>query len=190
MTEDLLREALRERADRTAYEPTPLARVATAAHAIRRRRRTAGVLIAAAAIVAITVPMAVVASRSDPDSAPVRPGPTEPVLPSDGAPRPPVKEGDSAPPRIAYAVDGEIINPDGGRFTPPGELGISTFTPYDGGYLVAGDRYFEGSASIVHYDASGAIVDQWVGAGLAVGSTERRPGRRSARPSRACSSPR
>ena len=166
MTEDLLRDALRERADRTAYEPTPLTQVATAARVIRRRRRTTGVLVAAAAIVVVTVPIAVVTSRSDTDSAPVGPGPTEPALTPDASAPPPEVGVQAAPPRIAYAVDGQIVNPDGTRVDLPDEFGLGgQFTPYQGGFLLAAT--YEGYV-LFRVDSEGGTEPGGCSGGLAI----------------------
>jgi hypothetical protein len=168
MSEDLLRATLRERADQTVYDPTPLGAVNTAARAIRRRRRTTGVLVAAAAVVAITVPIAVVANRADPDSAPVEPGPSEPVLTPDGTPSSPILEAEGPPPLVAYAEGQDIIEPGGDTFRVPGTAGISAFASIHGGYLVADQHYFEGTVGLTRYDASGQEIESWTTGGLAM----------------------
>ncbi|MFA6575859.1 MAG: hypothetical protein WCS84_10600 [Nocardioides sp.] len=163
--EELLRDALRHHADRTPYDATPVGEVATAARGLRRRRRVGAALATAAAVAAVTVPITLVANHSDPDPAP--PGPT-PTVPAPETTH--TAATTPAPPRIAYAVNAEIVLPDGGTFTPPGGRGISEFTSFGEGFLVAGEDYFEGSVSLVRYDADGQVVESWTGSGLATGT--------------------
>ncbi|KQW49162.1 hypothetical protein ASC77_10740 [Nocardioides sp. Root1257] len=52
------------------------------------------------------------------------------------------------PPRIGYADGDTWVAPDGTRTKLPTTFGISSITPYAGGFLVADTRYFEGSVGL------------------------------------------
>jgi hypothetical protein len=167
--EELMRDALRHRADLTPYAATPVREVEAAALRLRGRRRALVTAGAAAAVAVLAVPLAVV-TADEPDAPP---GPPATTTVSPGPPSSdPTSTTDAAPdaPRVAYAEGRRIHEPDGDVFLLARGRGVSGFVPYLGGYLVADDRYFEGTVGLVRYDADGTEVAAWATAGRPVSS--------------------
>ncbi|MGH3443942.1 MAG: hypothetical protein ACRDPB_01070 [Nocardioidaceae bacterium] len=149
-TEDLLIDTLRERTERTEYPTTPMATVRSRARAVRVRRRRTTVLAAAAGVAALVVPGAVWLSHS-PESSP-RPSQVSSSGPSQArtsaSPTPHQVRLASipigAPPRIAYFGPRGFINEQGQVVTfahleqPTNAYVPTSFTPYEGGFLVVG----------------------------------------------------
>ena len=69
------------------------------------------------------------------------------------------------PPGIGYVDHGAWHGPDGARVDLPDRHGISAITPYDGGFLIADTRYFEGSVGLVRVDEAGQKVGDWTSSG-------------------------
>jgi hypothetical protein len=168
--EQLLRDALRHRADLTPYDATPVGDAEAGAHRLRRRRRATAVAGAVLAVAAVTVPVAVVTGRDSAAPPPASSSPTP--TPSTTTTRPDLTPPTGAAPRVAYAAGRRIHEPDGDTFVLPRGLGVSGFAPYRGGYLVADARYFEGTVGLSRYDADGREVASWTTSGVPVGSPD------------------
>lgn len=136
-TEDLIRDALRDRADGVEAQRTSMADVISTAQGIRRRRRTVVVLAAAAAVVAVAVPTATFVGRDRSGSSPL-PGTNGPTAPlTTGAPQVDVQDlPQGEPPRIAYLQGNVFVSAEGNRTTLPLQ-GVTNATPYHGGFLAA-----------------------------------------------------
>ncbi len=149
-TEDLTR-SLREHADRVATAPLGIEDVRRRATRIRRRRHGAALTAVAATVaVAVAVPMSLTGRQHEP----VQPaGPAKPVtvtLDPAGAPR-----GDD--PAIPYAVDGEIVAPDGARVRTGGD--ITAFAPLGSRWVVAGIDE-NGIGTVRQLDEDGSQLDR------------------------------
>jgi len=143
--EDLLARSLHEVTEQTDYPSTPLATVATRAHVVRARRRRTAALAAAAAVAVVVTPGAIWLSRSPGTS----PGPSHEATsgPTVTSTPPPVRLASipaGSPPRIMYSGPRGYINEQGQVITfahpqQPADAYVPTsFTPYDGGFLVVG----------------------------------------------------
>lgn len=134
-TEDLLREALHARADRTTYEPTSVADVATRARFEQRRQTRGRVLVAAAAAAAVALPVGLVLGTG-PDSSPEPAGPTEPVTVRIDS-LTDLEQG--APPAIDHVDGSTYVFASGERLELSVEPGVVLdAAPYRGGALVSG----------------------------------------------------
>lgn len=149
--DELLRDALNQRASAIAFTPTPLRDVEVGAHRMRGRRRAATTLLSAAAIVIVAIPIALFAARA-PDTEPSEPSPTSPTSPSPASPSPTTKQGpqlESLPrgqdPLIGYLDAGIFVGPDGTRTRVPDRFGVSQIAAFGQQFLVADARYFEGT---------------------------------------------
>ncbi|MFC6286264.1 hypothetical protein ACFP3Q_07775 [Nocardioides sp. GCM10027113] len=134
-TEDLLRDALHAQADRTTYEPTRAADVASRARFAQRRQNRGRLLVAAAAAAAIALPVgAILADRPATAPAPAEP-PGKPVtLRLDSAAELP----QGAPPAVDHAFGGTYVFADGDTVElPVGGGPIRDAAPYLDGVLVA-----------------------------------------------------
>lgn len=80
----------------------------------------------------------------------------------------------TGPPAIAYVADSVLHQPDGTTVQLPQRWGITGIVEYDGGYLVADDRIFEGTVGMQRLDAEGRIVESWAGTGSPVVSRDGR----------------
>lgn len=148
-TEDILTQALAERAEATPYDATPLATVAGRARRIRRRRRTTGGAAAAAAVLAIVLPVAVVTGGDGTDAPAPAPAP-------DG------------PPSRGYAVDGVYHRADGSTVELPAGTAWSSVTELaDGGLVVTAE---DATSSAAELDADGHVAAQWCTSSLPVTS--------------------
>ena len=165
--ERLLADALRDRAEATDHPTTPLRDVVTAAHAIRRRRRRTAVLAVAAAVLAVTVPTAVVLGTRDAGSPePLGPTPTAPTSSTSAAPLPSLAGLRQGPaPRIAHLEGSTFVSVDGSRSALPVALGdvatrrdLSAVTPYHGGYLLVAADPATGSARLFTIDGQGRLT--------------------------------
>ncbi len=152
--DELLRDALNQRATTIAFTPTPLRDVETAAGRIRGRRRAAMVLMSAAAVVILAIPIALFAARA-PDTAPSQPSPSptslSPTSPTSTS-TPTTGQGpqlESLPrgpnPLIGYLDAGTFVGPDGTRTRVPDRFGVSQIAVFGQQFLVADTRYFEGT---------------------------------------------
>jgi hypothetical protein len=86
-------------------------------------------------------------------------------------PEPPPSLSDlprGVPPRIGYVDHGVWHGTDGARVELPDEHGISAITAYDGGFLVADTRFFEGSLGVVRIADDGRRLGDWASSGGAV----------------------
>lgn len=88
----------------------------------------------------LLVVTAIAVSCSEPAPAPVAPVPV-PVASLDDLPR-------GAAPRIGYVDHQAYVAPDGRRTSLPRRLGVSGIVPYDGGFLVSDNRFFEGTVGL------------------------------------------
>jgi hypothetical protein len=144
--EDLLKNALHDRVERTDYPSTPLSAVAGRAGAIRARRRRTTLLAAAAAVGVVIVPGAIWLGHS-PDSSPhpgqtTSSGPTS--NPTEQTSVPPSIHLDALPlgekPGIDYLAGDTYVTMHGDRTTSPAFGTAGTATPVRGGVLVAEAR--------------------------------------------------
>lgn len=133
-TEDLLTQALHGRAERAAYQPTPVAEVAARARVIRRRQRRNNLVVAVAAVVAVTVPTALLVGQDTT-------GRTDPAVPSPSVSIPPEAEDtfiagveQGPPPAIDYVQRETYVSGDERTMLLLSD--VLTATPYRGGYLV------------------------------------------------------
>lgn len=89
--------------------------------------------------------------RASPTRVPAQPTPPAAATPSPG---PPSLDDlpTGPPPRIAYADRGVIVHPNGRRERLIGQrrIGVSAFTPFRGGWLVADTRFFEGTVGLAY----------------------------------------
>lgn len=69
------------------------------------------------------------------------------------------------PPAVGYVADGVWHDPSGRRVQLPDRHGISAVTAYDGGFLVADARFFEGSVGLARVDCAGRTVESWTSSG-------------------------
>jgi len=146
--DELLRDALNQHATTIAFTPTPLRDVETAAYRMRGRRRAATVLMSAAAVVIVTIPVALFAARA-PDTAPSQPSPS-PTSPSSTSSTtgqgPQLESLPRGPnPLIGYLDAGTFVGPDGTRTRMPDRFGVSQIAVFGQQFLVADTRYFEGT---------------------------------------------
>ena len=65
------------------------------------------------------------------------------------------------PPAVGYAADGVFLGPEGRRVEVPNRYGISSITPYDGGFFIADQRIFEGSNGLMRVDEAGHVDERW-----------------------------
>lgn len=134
--EDLLRDALQARADRTTYEPTQAADVASRARFAQRRQNRGRALVAAAAVAAVAVPVGLfVADR--PGSAPT-PTPAGPVGEADIVRIDALGDLElGAPPAIGHVDDGTYVLPSGKRVELPvrEDAPVTDAAQYLGGVL-------------------------------------------------------
>lgn len=134
-TEDLLRQSLRARADRTEYQPTSPLDVARRARELRRKRSMTTVLAAAATVAAVAVPAAVVlGTGEDPGRSPAPAGPAGGATVTVGS----LSElPTGAPPAVDYLLDRTYVFGAGGRTELDVEPGaVRDAAPYPGGVLV------------------------------------------------------
>jgi hypothetical protein len=166
--ERLLADSLHARADHAAYERTPIADVVSTAHGIRRRRHRDAGLAAAALVVAVTVPAAVVLAPGDGTD----PGPSHRTTSATPGPSPSGRALAELPqgpaPRIAYVDGHDFVSSEGSRTRLPIDAGISAATPYHGGFLVADDAMFEGTVGLHLIGSDGTEQQSWCSAGTPV----------------------
>lgn len=143
-TEDLLRRSLHDRADRTTYEPTLAADVATRARFLQRRRTRTTALVAAAVVVAVAIPLGIVLAVG-PDASLEPAGPSSPrVVRVDALSD--LTQG--APPAIDHVDDRAYVFASGERLElPVDDGGVLDAAPYLGGILVASAGPRLGSAA-------------------------------------------
>lgn len=74
------------------------------------------------------------------------------------------------PPAVGYVDHGVWRGPDGRTVDVPDRHGISSITPYDGGFLIADTRWFEGSNWVVRVNETGHVDERgpWASSGGAV----------------------
>src|SRR5688500_8337926 len=130
-TEEMLRQSLHARADRTAHEPTPMLDVVRRAHELRRRSRRTTLIAAAAAAAAVGVPAGLALGTADPDRT-VAPAETTVTMGSlSDLPM-------GAPPAVDYVLDRTYVSADGTKTELAVDAGsVLDATPYLGGVLVA-----------------------------------------------------
>ncbi|GAB3771307.1 hypothetical protein FB382_000418 [Nocardioides ginsengisegetis] len=146
--ERLLTEALHRRADHASYDVTGVGDVASTARGIRRRQLRNRTVLAAAAVLVVTVPTAVFVRGHGASPAP---GPTHPVPSSID-----LRDLARGPaPRISYVEGHDFIGTDGSRHALPIAGGITAITPYHGGFLVADDHTVGASVGLHQYDGQG-----------------------------------
>jgi hypothetical protein len=143
--EDLLTDALNDRAERTDYPTTPLSTVAGRAGAVRARRRRTTSVLAAAAVVAVVVPGAVWLGHS-PGSSP-QPGQSLSSGPTTSPTTQPTAHSsdplvlDALPqgkkPGIDYLVGDTYVTMNGDRITSPVFRRATTATSVRGGVLAS-----------------------------------------------------
>lgn len=134
-TEDLLRRSLHERAERTTYEPTLVADVATRARFLQRRRTRTTALAAAAVVAAAVIPLGIVLADG-PDSSLEPAGPANPRVVR-VEPLSDLTQG--APPAIDHVDDSTYVFASGERVElPVDDGGVLDAAPFRGGILVAG----------------------------------------------------
>ena len=132
--EQLLGDALQQRASGTTYTPTPIADVVSTARGVRRQQRHRAALVAAAVVLAVVTPTAVVLSQSgerSPQPSGI-PSATDSVTPDDrlaSLPRGPA-------PQVDYLDGSTYVASAGGRTRLPGQATAIGVTPYHGGFLV------------------------------------------------------
>ncbi|MCW2765802.1 MAG: hypothetical protein JWO11_1761 [Nocardioides sp.] len=133
----------------------------------QRRRCAVRALVAAAAVLEVTVPTAVLVDRgTSSDPLPGTTLPTSVPASSAAAPTPSLADLPPGPaPAIGYVEDHVYRSPDGSRFRLPRDRGISAVTPYQGGFLVADTRTFEGSVGLAFVDGTGKRVEEWCSSG-------------------------
>lgn len=152
--EDLLRETLRAKAYDAPHGPSldHIRRRATR----RTARRRVLVGLAAAAVVAITVPTALLLRPSDGPGPAPSPSPSLTTSPSSGVPTPigleTIPRG--ADPRVTYLQEGVVHGPDGSTSRlPAAATDVVAFTPYHGGWIV-----LDSVGGLTQYDNTGAEV--------------------------------
>jgi DNA-directed RNA polymerase specialized sigma24 family protein len=129
-TEERLRQSLRARADRAAFEPTPVLEVARRARELRRRRRGQVLVAATAAAAALAVPAGLLLVPDDVDRTPSPAGPTVTIGSLSDLPT-------GAPPTADYLLDRTYVFADGRRVeldVDPGS--VLDAVPSPGGVLV------------------------------------------------------
>ncbi len=154
---DRLAEALRRQAEGVPDQHLTLGDVQTRARGIRRRRYAATGL-AAAAVLAVVVPLGLAAGdRLDRDLGPV--GDPTPSL--EGPLRVPLTSGvaeGTTPPATGY-VEGEAVHlPDGSTLPVPG--GYDTLVPLGDGWVVGGDAG-DGERFAALLDATGSETERF-----------------------------
>ncbi|MFC7359972.1 WD40 repeat domain-containing protein [Nocardioides astragali] len=130
-TEEMLRQSLHARADRTALEPTPMLDVVRRARELRRRSRRTTLIAAAAAVAAVGVPAGLALGSAGPDSSP---SPADTTVTMDSLSDLPM----GAPPAVDYVLDRTYVSADGTKtelVVDPGS--VHDAAPYSGGVLVA-----------------------------------------------------
>jgi len=168
--EELLRQALRSKADEARIDLSPTDIAHRAARSRRVARRRALVALAAAAVVAIVVPTAVLLrpTGDEPSPAPapspsVGPSSTGPAItkaPAGGAALRQIPLGRA--PGIAYLHAGTVHLAGGGTTRLPDPAApVSDFTSYHGGWLVG-----TGEGRVRWYDNTGARQSDAPGVGF------------------------
>ena len=71
----------------------------------------------------------------------------------------------SRPPRTGVVVDHVLTYPDGRRVQLARGWGVTGIARYGDGYLVADNRYFEGTVGMQRLDADGLVVESWTSTG-------------------------
>lgn len=71
------------------------------------------------------------------------------------------------PPRVGYVDHGVWRGPHGRAVDLPDSHGISSITPYHGGFLMTDTRYFEGTVGLMRLDREGRALETYPSAGLA-----------------------
>ena len=130
-TEEMLRQSLHARADRTALEPTPMLDVVRRARELRRRSARTTLIAAAAAVAAVGVPAGLALGSAGPDRTP---SPAETTVTIGSLSDLPM----GAPPAVDYVLDRTYVFADGKTTelaVDPGS--VLDATPYSGGVLVA-----------------------------------------------------
>lgn len=74
----------------------------------------------------------------------------------------------SRPPRTAVVAGHRLTYPDGRTVQLPRGWGVTGIATYGDGYLVADNRYFEGTVGMSRLDAEGKVVDSWASTGPAL----------------------
>ena len=137
--DDLLHDALVDRAERTAFDPTPVTTVAARAGRMRRRRRGAVAGVVAAVALAVVVPTLALQGSGERGVEPANPA-------------------DSAPPSIGYAFEGVYHSPDGSTTDVPKD--ITSVTPLGSSLLVTDDPGMDGPLHEIRLEADGTRARQ------------------------------
>lgn len=74
----------------------------------------------------------------------------------------------SRPPRTAVVADHTLTYPDGRTVKLPRGWGVTGIARYGDGFLLADNRYFEGTLGMQRLDAEGKVVDTWTSTGPAL----------------------
>jgi hypothetical protein len=172
-TEDLLREALHARADRTTYDPTPVADVASRARFEQRRQRRSRALVAAAAVAAVALPVGIVLGTG-PDSAPEPAGPVEESVTVRIDSLADLEQG--APPAIDHVEDTTYVFASGERLDlPVADGSVIDAAPYQGSVLFATSEPGVGSVAptLTLLDRDGTVRWERCGSGDLAVSADR-----------------
>ena len=160
--EDVLRQALRSKADEARIDLAPGDIAHGAARSRRVARRRALVTIAAAAVVAVVVPTAVLLRPTGEEPSPA---PSPSVSGSSGptpTPSPTAASSGLATvprgprPHVAYLLDGTVHQPDGStQRLPVKATDVVSLAPYHGGWIV-----LDTMGGLTQYDNTGRVVRQ------------------------------
>lgn len=74
----------------------------------------------------------------------------------------------SRPPRTAVVADHTLTYPGGRTVKLPSGWGVTGIARYGDGFLLADNRYFEGTLGMQRLDAEGKVVDAWTSTGPAL----------------------